>query len=86
MRKKDYIMEDEDHDFGLINVRRRARFTGVSCNGEVFIPHPSLALVKFWQGRTELALRLLCVVSFTSWLKISYTVVRAPWHKPKCPD
>lgn len=52
-------MEEESHDFGLLVRRPRSRFTRGS---GAFSPLPSLALVKFWQGRVEFALRILCVV------------------------
>lgn len=54
-------MEEERHDFGLLV--RRVRFTGGACGNGPFSPRPSLALTKFWQGRVELALRILCLVS-----------------------
>ena len=56
-------MEEENHDeFGLLT-RRRFPFSSWSCRNAAFTPNPSLALVKFWQGRVELALRLVCLVS-----------------------
>lgn len=66
-------MEEENHDddFGLITGTRRgrARLAGLSspcitCKSlKSLSPHPNLALVKFWQGRIELLLRILCLVS-----------------------
>ena len=32
---------------------------------EMFIPHPSLAVVKFWQGLVEVVLRVFAIVSVT---------------------
>ena len=57
-------LEEESHDgFGLLVRQRRRSPARGTCGDGPFSPQPSLALLKFWQGRIELALRVFCFVS-----------------------
>ena len=55
-------MDDEHHYLGL-TTGRRLFIRRVDCDRRSLVPHPSLAIVKFWQGRIEVVLRLLSAVS-----------------------
>ena len=51
-------------DYFSLITGRRVRNRRSCCPGRSWVPHPSIAIVKFWQGRVEVILRLLSVVSF----------------------